>query len=154
MIKGNLYDMKISACYITKNESANIAASIESIAASADEIIVYDTGSEDDTCRIAEALPKVKLFRSAWCDDFAAARNAALSHATGDWVVFLDADERFSEATRGNLRTVLEKAEGFDALAVKIVNLDVDGEKEERIDHTYVVRAFRNLPEIRYVAVR
>lgn len=151
MIKGNLYDMKISACYITKNESANIAASIESIAASVDEIIVYDTGSEDDTCRIAEALPKVKLFRGAWCDDFAAARNAALSHATGDWVVFLDADERFSEATRGNLRTVLEKAEGFDALAVKIVNLDVDGEKEERIDHTYVVRAFRNLPEIRYV---
>ena len=151
MIKGNLYDMIISACYITKNESANIAASIESIAASVDEIIVYDTGSEDDTCRIAEALPKVKLFRGAWCDDFAVARNAALSHATGDWVVFLDADERFSEATRGNLRTVLEKAEGFDALAVKIVNLDVDGEEEERIDHTYVVRAFRNLPEICYV---
>ena len=151
MIKGNLYDMKISACYITKNESANIAASIESIAASVDEIIVYDTGSEDDTCCIAEALPKVKVFRGAWCDDFAAARNAALSHATGDWVVFLDADERFSEATRGNLRTVLEKAEGFDALAVKIVNLDVDGEKEKRIDHTYVVRAFRRLPEIRYV---
>ena len=151
MIKGNLYDMKISACYITKNESANIAASIESIAASVDEIIVYDTGSEDDTCCIAEALPKVKLFRGAWCDDFAAARNAALSHATGDWVVFLDADERFSEATRENLRTVLEKAEGFDALAVKIVNLDIDGEKEKRIDHTYVVRAFRRLPEIRYV---
>lgn len=151
MIKGNLYDMKISACYITKNESANIAASIESIAASVDEIIVYDTGSEDDTCCIVEAMPKVKLFRGAWCDDFAVARNAALSHATGDWVVFLDADERFSEATRGNLRTVLEKTEGFDALAVKIVNLDVDGEKEERIDHTYVVRAFRRLPEIRYV---
>lgn len=151
MIKGNLYDMKISACYITKNESANIAASIESIAASVDEIIVYDTGSEDDTCCIVEAMPKVKLFRGAWCDDFAVARNAALSHATGDWVVFLDADERFSEATRGNLRIVLEKTEGFDALAVKIVNLDVDGEKEERIDHTYVVRAFRRLPEIRYV---
>ena len=151
MIKGNLYDMKISACYITKNESANIAASIESIAANVDEIIVYDTGSEDDTCRIAEALPKVKLFQGAWCDDFAAARNEALSHATGDWVVFLDADEGFSEETRGNVRTVLEKAEGFDALAVKIVNLDVDGEKEERIDHTYVVRAFRRLPEIRYV---
>ena len=57
--------MKISACYITKNESANIAASIESIEASVDEIIVCDTGSEDDTCRIAEALPKVKLFRGA-----------------------------------------------------------------------------------------
>lgn len=142
--------MKISACYITKNESANIAASIESIAASVDEIIVCDTGSEDDTCRIAEALPKVKLFRGAWRDDFAAARNEALSHATGDWVVFLDADERFSEATRGNLPAVLEEAKGYDALAVKIVNLDIDGEEERRIDHTYVVRAFRRSPEIRY----
>ena len=150
MIKGNLYDMKISACYITKNESANIAVSIESIAASVDEIIVYDTGSEDDTCRIAEALPKVKLFRSAWCDDFAAARNAALSHATGDWVVFLDADEYFSEETRGNVRAVLEKARGYDALAVKIVNLDVDGAKEKRLNHTYVVRAFRRSSKIRY----
>ena len=142
--------MKISACYITKNESANIAASIESIAASVDEIIVCDTGSEDDTCRIAEALPKVKLFHGAWRDDFAAARNEALSHATGDWVVFLDADERFSEATRGNLPAVLEEAKGYDALAVKIVNLDIDGEEERRIDHTYVVRAFRRSPEIRY----
>lgn len=150
MIKGNLYDMKISACYITKNESANIAVSIESIAASVDEIIVYDTGSEDDTCCIAEALPKVKLFRGAWCDDFAAARNAALSHATGDWVVFLDADEYFSEATRGNLRAVLEKARGYDALAVKIVNLDVDGAKEKCLNHTYVVRAFRRSSKIRY----
>ena len=142
--------MKISACYITKNESANIAASIESIAASVDEIIVCDTGSEDDTCRIAEALPKVKLFHGAWRDDFAAARNEALSHATGDWVVFLDADERFSEATRGNLPAVLEEAKGYDALAVKIVNLDIDGQEEKRIDHTYVVRAFRRSPEIRY----
>jgi len=142
--------MKISACYITKNESANIAASIESIEASVDEIIVCDTGSEDDTCRIAEALPKVKLFHGAWRDDFAAARNEALSHATGDWVVFLDADERFSEATRGNLPAVLEEAKGYDALAVKIVNLDIDGEEERRIDHTYVVRAFRRSPEIRY----
>ena len=149
-LKGRLYDMKISACYITKNESANLAASIESIAASVDEIIVYDTGSEDDTCRIAEALPKVKLFRGAWCDDFAAARNEAVARAIGDWIVFLDADERFSTETRGNLRAVLEAAADYDALAVKIVNLDVDGVEEKRLNHTYVVRAFRRSPEIRY----
>ena len=149
-LKGRLYDMKISACYITKNESANLAASIESIAASVDEIIVYDTGSEDDTCRVAEALPKVKLFRGAWCDDFAAARNEAVARAIGDWIVFLDADERFSTETRGNLRAVLEAAADYDALAVKIVNLDVDGVEEKRLNHTYVVRAFRRSPEIRY----
>lgn len=143
--------MKISACYITKNESENIASSIESLGASVDEIIVYDTGSEDDTCRIVEETPRTQLFRGAWHDDFAAARNEAVAHATGDWIVFLDADERFSEETRGNLRAVLEGAVGFDALAVKIVNLDVEGSEEKRLNHTYVVRAFRRVPEIRYV---
>lgn len=150
-MKGHLDDMKISACYITKNESANIAASIESLAASVDEIIVYDTGSEDATCGIAESFPKVQLFRGAWHEDFAAARNEALARATGDWIVFLDADERFSEKTRSNLRAALEAADGYDALAVKIVNLDVDGEAEKRLNDTYVVRAFRRSPSIRYV---
>ncbi|MFC2286215.1 MAG: glycosyltransferase, partial [Selenomonas sp.] len=133
--------MRISACWITRNEAKNISSSIASVAASVDEIVVYDTGSEDDTCRIVEKIPKAKLFRGSWHDDFAAARNEALSHATGDWVVFLDADERFSEETRGNLRVILEEAKEYDALAVKIVNLDIDGERERRIDHTYVVRA-------------
>ena len=142
--------MRISACWITRNEAENISSSIASVAASVDEIVVYDTGSEDDTCRIVEKIPKAKLFHGSWHDDFAAARNEALSHATGDWVVFLDADERFSEETRGNLRVILEEAKECDALAVKIVNLDIDGEKERRIDHTYVVRAFRRSPEIRY----
>ena len=142
--------MRISACWITRNEAENISSSIASVAASVDEIVVYDTGSEDATCRIVEKIPKAKLFHGSWHDDFAAARNEALSHATGDWVVFLDADERFSEETRGNLRVILEEAKECDALAVKIVNLDIDGEKERRIDHTYVVRAFRRSPEIRY----
>ncbi len=150
-MKGHLDDMKISACYITKNESTNIAVSIESLAASVDEIIVYDTGSEDATCSIVERFPKVKLFRGAWREDFAAARNEALARATGDWIVFLDADERFSEKTRSNLRAALEAADGYDALAVKIVNLDVEGEAEKRLNDTYVVRAFRRSPAIRYV---
>lgn len=143
--------MKISACYITKNESANIEASIRSLAESVDEIIVCDTGSDDDTCVIAGRLPKVKLFYAEWQDDFAAARNEALSHATGDWVVFLDADERFSEETRGNLRAVLEAGSDYDAIAVKIVNLDIDEGEAKPLDHTYVVRAFRRSPAIRYV---
>lgn len=143
--------MKISACYITKNESANIASSIESLAASVDEIIVYDTGSSDDTCRIVEQISKVRLFCGHWQDDFAAARNKALLQATGDWVVFLDADERFSKETRANLRAVIEAAGDVDALAFKILNIDTDGAEEKRLNDTCVVRAFRRLPSLRYV---
>ena len=143
--------MRISACWITRNEAENIEASLASVAAGVDEIIVYDTGSEDATCSIVESFPKVKLFRGAWREDFAAARNEALARATGDWIVFLDADERFSEKTHSNLRAALEAADGYDALAVKIVNLDVEGEAEKRLNDTYVVRAFRRSPAIRYV---
>lgn len=143
--------MRISACWITRNEAENIEASMASVAKSVDEIVVLDTGSADDTCRIVQAFPGARLFHGEWRDDFAAARNEALSHATGDWVVFLDADERFSEETQENLRPVIERCEEHDALAVKILNLDIDGAETKCLDHTYVVRAFRRLPEIRYV---
>ena len=143
--------MRISACWITRNEAENIEASMASVAKSVDEIVVLDTGSADDTCRIVQAFPGARLFHGEWRDDFAAARNEALSHATGDWVVFLDADERFSEETQENLRPVIERCEDHDALAVKILNLDIDGAETKCLDHTYVVRAFRRMPEIRYV---
>lgn len=143
--------MKISACYIAKNEEKNIKKSLDSIGDNVDEIVVLDTGSSDDTCMIVQNYPKAQLFRSVWRDDFAAARNEALRHATGDWIVFLDADESFSEETRGNLRCIIEKnGRDYDALAIKIENLDIESGAPKRIDHTYVVRAFRRTPAIRY----
>ena len=143
--------MKISACYIVKNEEKNIKNSLDSIGDSVDEIVVLDTGSSDDTCMIVQNYPKAQLFRSVWRDDFAAARNEALRYATGDWVVFLDADESFSEETRRNLRRIIEEnGRDYDALAIKIENLDIESGAPKRIDHTYVVRAFRRTPAIRY----
>lgn len=134
--------MKISACYIAKNEKTNIRRSIESLQNQYDELIVVDTGSDDGTSDVVLKLGGT-VFHYVWQDDFSAARNFALEKASGDWLIFLDADEYFTDETAGNLRRVLEcaspKAEG---LLVDMVNYDVDtGEMQ---DHFYQVRLLRN----------
>lgn len=89
--------MNISALWITKNEEDNIARSIESCKAIADEIVIVDTGSTDETLKIAEDFgARVEHFE--WVNDFSAARNFALSKTNGDVVIFLDADEWFEPA--------------------------------------------------------
>ena len=124
--------MKISACYIVKNEQENIRRSIESLKNQYDELIVIDTGSEDGTVDVVRSLGG-KVFVYPWQDDFAAARNFALAKATGDWLIFLDADEYFTAATAGNLRRVLEMASPeADGMLVDMVNFDADtGEVQE-----------------------
>lgn len=84
--------MKISACYIVKNEAENLARSIDSLQGVADEIVVADTGSTDNTMEVARQLGAA-VYSFPWQEDFAAARNFALSKATGDWLILLDADE-------------------------------------------------------------
>jgi glycosyltransferase involved in cell wall biosynthesis len=82
----------LSLCMIVKNESQNLARCLDSVKAFVDEIVIIDTGSSDSTIEIAQNYgAKVDYF--AWCNDFAAARNYSLSKATGEWILFLDADE-------------------------------------------------------------
>ena len=83
---------KVSLAMIVRDEEANLTRCLESARGLFDEIIVVDTGSSDRTAAIARSFG-AEVFDLAWCDDFAAARNAALGHATGDYVFRLDADE-------------------------------------------------------------
>ena len=89
----------ISACVITKNEANTIERWLVDMQSIADEIIVVDTGSTDNTVKIAKAS-NVKVYHYKWKNDFAAAKNFAIEQASGDWILFLDADEFFSEETR------------------------------------------------------
>lgn len=84
--------MNISVCMITKNEQKNLARTLEAIKNFGFEIIIVDTGSTDDTVRIArEYTDKVYFYQ--WINDFSAARNYAISKAGNDWILSLDADE-------------------------------------------------------------
>ena len=84
--------MLLTVCMIVKNEEADLPRCLASIKAVADEIVVVDTGSTDRTVEIAQSFGAI-VGHFEWCDDFAAARNAALKLATCEWVFQLDADE-------------------------------------------------------------
>lgn len=77
---------------IVKDEEEWIAQCLQSVSSVIHEAIVVDTGSTDKTVEIAKAHG-AQVYHFAWIDDFAAARNFSLAHATGDWILVLDADE-------------------------------------------------------------
>lgn len=145
MIAGDL--MKLSACYIAKNEEKNIARSISSLGRQVAEIIVVDTGSTDSTVAVAENLG-ARVYRYKWQDDFAAARNFALSKARGDYLVLLDADEYFTQDTAKNIFSAVMTFGDADGLLVQLVNYDLD--RQEIMDYFYQLRLVKNQPGIRY----
>ena len=86
---------KISAIVLTKNEEENIKECLESVLW-CNELIVVDDFSDDETVKIAEKM-RAKVFKRKLSGNFSSQRNFALSKASGDWVLFLDADERVSK---------------------------------------------------------
>ncbi|MGI6160510.1 MAG: glycosyltransferase [Christensenellales bacterium] len=82
----------LSLCMIVKNEEQTIARCLESAVVFADEIIIVDTGSSDNTKRIARRFTR-HIYDFNWIDNFSAARNYAFSFATSDLVMWLDADD-------------------------------------------------------------
>ena len=73
---------RVSLTMIVRNEEKNLSTCLESVRGVFDEIVVVDTGSTDRTIEIARSFG-AKVFEFAWIDSFAAARNEALSRATG-----------------------------------------------------------------------
>lgn len=84
--------MKISLCMIVKDEEEVLERCLKSAAPLVDEIVIVDTGSKDKTKEIAHTYTQ-NVFDFPWNDDFAAARNEAFSHGTGDYLLWLDADD-------------------------------------------------------------
>jgi tetratricopeptide (TPR) repeat protein len=98
---------KLSVAVIARDAESTIANALERVRAIADEIVVVDLGSRDRTCEIArKGASRVVAF--AWNDDFAAARNFALKQLTGDWVLWLDADEELDRTDARELRKQLD----------------------------------------------
>ena len=96
----------VSLTMIVKNEQENLPTCLASVEGIFDEIVVVDTGSTDRTKEIAREFG-AKVFDFEWIDNFAAARNEALSHATGDYAFWLDADDVVEPEQREKLVALL-----------------------------------------------
>jgi glycosyltransferase involved in cell wall biosynthesis len=101
-----LRPMTLSVCIITLNEEANIARTLESVRAIADEIIVVDSGSTDSTVAVARQHD-AKVFVEPW-KGFALQKNSALAKASCDWILSLDADEEVSPELASSIGALLE----------------------------------------------
>lgn len=141
-------DQKLSLCMIARNEEYYIADALKSVQGLVDEIVVVDTGSSDRTTEIAKEYG-AKVFFAEWQNDFAAARNEALKHATGDWVLILDADERVPDSMKDNLRALLIPTEQAISYLLYIRNYLHEGDEGSVLGH-YMVRLFRKTPETRF----
>jgi glycosyltransferase involved in cell wall biosynthesis len=106
---------KLSVTVITRNEASDIAAALESVAW-ADEIIVVDSGSTDETVTIARRYTERVLVRE-W-PGYGAQRNIAATLATHDWILSVDADERITPALAEEIRAVLASEPGHAAYRI------------------------------------
>lgn len=92
---------QLSVVIITFNEAKNITKCLQAALVVADEIIVYDSFSSDDTCKIAEQNG-AKVFQGAW-QGYSASKNLANAKASYDWILSLDADEVLSAALQNDI---------------------------------------------------
>ena len=142
----------ISACAIMKNEISHVEAWLNNVRVFAQEIIVVDTGSTDGTNEFLAKQFDVKLISYEWQHDFAQAKNVALQEATGDWLVFTDADECFYQPQ--NIIEYLEqldkKSTSIEAIFCPIDNIDADS-NNEIINSDVVPRIIRNYVGIKYM---
>lgn len=150
---------------IIKNEAAFLEACLLSVKDIVSEMIILDTGSTDNSAEIARKYTD-KVYAYSWIDDYSHARNQAISYASGDWILSMDADEILPERGREEIltavmdplvwgyiliqRNVLKDASGFAYEFIPNQN-DYDEQKGfAGYVEARMVRLFRNLPEIRF----
>ncbi len=138
--------MMVSLCMIVKNEEERLGRCLESARRQVDEIVVVDTGSRDATMKVARRYG-ARCVEFSWNDDFSAARNRSLEEATGDWILWLDADEVLKMPPDGSvsLRRLAAESDA-DAFVVPIENRKLEGGFELH----QAVRFFRRIPGLRF----
>ena len=140
----------IALCVIARDEERFIGDCLDSARPFVDELVVLDTGSTDRTREIAAAHgARVECF--TWCEDFAAARNAAIDAASTDWILMLDADERLEAGSGSVLRALPGRLPaGVHGACPRIESRALSGNGGYSIAGQ-VPRFFRRSPDIRYV---
>ncbi|UOQ46770.1 glycosyltransferase [Gracilibacillus caseinilyticus] len=140
----------LSLCMIVKDEEVHLGRCLDSVKKHVDEMIIVDTGSNDNTMEIAKSYG-AKVYRHQWTDDFSEARNYGIEKATGDWILWMDADEVVDEEEGHQLREVLSLDQ--EQLA-SITLINYIGEEPPSEQRAYILqqhRLFRTDIGLRFV---
>ncbi|MDF2523579.1 MAG: glycosyl transferase family 2 [Clostridiales bacterium] len=130
---------------IVKNEAATIERCLRSVASATDEIIIVDTGSTDQTKELVRQFTD-KIYDFPWIDDFAAARNAAFSHASQEYILWLDADDVLLPNDLQKLLLLKQNADGtVDAYTMNYnVSFDEGGNVVSTLGRNRLVKRSKN----------
>lgn len=131
----------ISVCMIVKNEERVLGDCLVTLKAFAGEVIVVDTGSTDNTVAIAERFG-AKVYHFTWTNNFAEARNESLRHATGNWILWVDADDTVPPESAREILSAAQNAPPHIVGFVIPVQFVEDGTSHggTRVDHVKLVR--------------
>ena len=134
---------------IVRDEELTLRDCLGSAKGLCDEMVVVDTGSVDGTVAVAEAAG-ARVYHFPWCDDFSAARNESIRHATCDWLLILDADERLGRGSIERLRETISHDDFdcgmlnlHDAISLEATPEDVLSGKARMGDTMLVPRLLR-----------
>jgi glycosyltransferase involved in cell wall biosynthesis len=130
---------------IARKEEKNLPRCLGSILNLVDEIILVDTGSFDNTISVAENHG-AWVFEMPWKKNFAAARNYALSKCTGEWILWIDADEELvCERPISEIREILENSKDHGVVAIPVINRYSDKNAESMALADRLFRAGRGV---------
>jgi tetratricopeptide (TPR) repeat protein len=139
--------MTLSLCMIVRDEEEMLPRCLAAVAPAVDEIVIVDTGSTDRTIEIAKTFG-AKVIEREWTGSFAEARNVSLEAATGDWLIYLDADEVLVSADVDRLRGLTGRVwrEAFCLVETSYTGETGGGAAMT----TRPLRVFRNRPHYRF----
>lgn len=135
----------VSLCMIVKNEEETILSCLNSVKYLVDDMIVVDTGSNDQTIALARA-EGARVFQFSWAGDFARARNFSLKQAASDWILVLDADEVLEPVNVEEFNRLLD-AHNVEGYFLHLKNYLGTGQE---VSWDQVVRLFRNIPAYKF----
>jgi tetratricopeptide (TPR) repeat protein len=139
--------LKLSLCMIVRDEEEMLPQCLAAAAPAVDEIVIVDTGSTDRTIEIARSFG-ARVIEREWTGSFSDARNVSFEAATGDWIIYLDADEVLVAEDVERLRALTGRVwrEAFYLVETSFTGHSGDG---MAVTHN-AMRVFRNRPSYRF----
>jgi glycosyltransferase involved in cell wall biosynthesis len=147
----------LSVCIATQDCAHKLVHAIESVLPVADEIIIVDGGSTDNTEELARSYEKVRYYFHKWSDNYAIQKNVSMDRAAGDWILILDSDEAIGVRMRRKIRRLMRSRKHDCYIFPRYWLVDVHPLRyidSKKLYPDRQQRLFRNLPKHRYVESR